>query len=309
MGQKVNPHGIRVGVIKGWDSVWYADRNFGDFLVEDDRIRKFIKKKLYAAGISKITIHRTTAKCNVTIHTARPGVIIGRQGQAIAELTDTIQKMVKVNPDQKAHVMIEEVRMPELNAQLVAEDIAKQLENRVTFRRAMRGAMTKTMKMGALGIKTATSGRLGGADIARTESYHEGTIPLQTLRADIDYGFAEAATAAGKLGVKVWIYRGEIFSRRDGERKEPPRPPRENRRDDRRGGRDGGRRFDRPRGPGGPGGPSGPGQGRRPDNRPRGDRPQGDRPPRPDAPPSNAPSPSNASSNVSSNEGQARSES
>ncbi|MCL2704415.1 MAG: 30S ribosomal protein S3 [Defluviitaleaceae bacterium] len=265
MGQKVNPHGIRVGVIKGWDSVWYADRNFGDYLVEDDRIRKFIKKKLFAAGISRITIHRTSAKCNVTIHTARPGVVIGRSGQAIGELTLDVQKMLKVNPEQRAHVYIEEVRMPELNAQLVAEDIAKQLENRVTFRRAMRGAMTKTMKMGALGIKTATSGRLGGADIARTESYHEGTIPLQTLRADIDYGFAEANTAAGKLGVKVWIYRGEIFSRKDGERKEPPRPPREMKRGDRG---DRGRRPDRPRGQG----QGGPGQGRRPDNRPRPER-------------------------------------
>jgi small subunit ribosomal protein S3 len=269
MGQKVNPHGIRVGVIKGWDSVWYADRNFGDYLVEDDRIRKFIKKKLFAAGISKITIHRTSAKCNVTIHTARPGVVIGRSGQAIGELTADVQKHLKVNPEQRAHVYIEEVRMPELNAQLVAEDIAKQLENRVTHRRAMRGAITKTMKMGALGIKTQTSGRLGGREIASAETYHEGTIPLQTLRADIDYGFAEAATTAGKLGIKVWIYRGEIFSRKDGERKEPPRPPREPRKGD-RGDRRDGKRPDRPRGQGS----GAPGGGRRPD---RPDRPRQDR--------------------------------
>ncbi|MDR1703127.1 MAG: 30S ribosomal protein S3 [Clostridiales bacterium] len=276
MGQKVNPHGLRVGIIRGWDSVWYADKDFGDFLVEDDRIRKFIKKKLFAAGIAKITIHRTSAKCNVTIHTARPGVVIGRSGQAIGELTEDIQKMLKVNKEQRAFVYIEEVRAPELNAQLVAEDIAKQLENRVTFRRAMRGAMTKTMKMGAKGIKTATSGRLGGADIARGESYHEGTIPLQTLRADIDYGFAEAATAAGRLGVKVWIYRGEVFDRKAVENPEPPRSAR-------RDGRPGGdrRRNDRPRGdrPGGSDRPRGP----RLDRRPGGPGGYGgqNRPPRP----------------------------
>lgn len=266
MGQKVNPHGFRVGVIRGWDSVWYADKHFGDYLVEDDKIRKYIKKKLYAAGISRITIHRTSAKCNVTIHTARPGVVIGRSGQAIGELTAEIQKMLVTNKEQRAFVYIEEIRTPELCAQLVAEDIAKQLENRVTFRRAMKGAMTKTMKMGALGIKTSTSGRLGGADIARTEYYHEGTIPLQTLRADIDYGLAEAKTAAGKLGVKVWIYRGEIFDRKDAERIEKER---QSKRNDRSGDR-------RPRG-----------------DRPRGDRPRGDRPrndqPRGDRPRSDQP--------------------
>lgn len=273
MGQKVNPHGIRVGVIKNWDSVWYADRNFGAYLVEDNRIRKFVKSKLYAAGIAKITIHRTSAKCNVTIHTARPGVVIGRSGQAIGELTADVQKMLKTNPEQKAHVYIEEVRMPELNAQLVAEDIAKQLENRMTHRRAMTGAMTKTMRMGALGIKTSLSGRIGGRDIASTETKHEGTIPLQTLRADICYGFAEANTPAGKMGVKVCIYRGEIFSRKEGDRKDPPRPPMP-RRDDRRDGR----RNDRPRSGGQ--GSRGPGQGqgyqggRRPD---RPDRPRGER--------------------------------
>lgn len=260
MGQKVNPHGLRVGIIRGWDSVWYADKNFGDYLVEDDRIRKYIKKKLAAAAISKITIHRNSNQAKITIYTARPGVVIGRSGQAIAELTAELQKMLKVNDKQRANVFIEEIKVPELNAQLVAEDIAKQLESRVTFRRAMRGAMTKTMKMGALGIKTATSGRLGGADIARTEYYHEGTIPLQTLRADIDYGFAEANTAAGKLGVKVWIYRGEVLGK--GFKSDKP--------DDKRPDT---RRNDRPR-----------------SNKPRNDRP-GDRPQRPN----NRPAGQNAS--------------
>lgn len=210
MGQKVNPHGLRVGIIKGWDSVWYAEKNFGDLLVEDDRIRKYIKKKLYAAGVEKITISRTSSRVKVTIFTAKPGVVIGRNGQAIVELGNEIQKFVK-SPEQKVMVNIEEIKRPEMCATLVAETIAKDLENRVTFRRAMKQAMTRTMKMGAKGIKAATSGRLGGADIARTEFYHEGTIPLQTLRADIDYGFAEANTTYGKLGVKVWIYKGEIL--------------------------------------------------------------------------------------------------
>jgi len=211
MGQKVNPHGLRVGVIKDWDSVWYAEKNFGDILVEDNTIREYIKKKLYQAGISKITIARTSARCKVTIFTAKPGIVIGRNGQAIAELGEEVQKLVK-NPKQKVFVDIMEIKRPEYDAQLVAEDIAKQLENRVTFRRAMKQAMTRTMKMGQIkGIKAATAGRLGGADIARTEFYHEGTIPLQTLRADIDYGFAEAMTTYGKLGVKVWIYKGEVL--------------------------------------------------------------------------------------------------
>jgi small subunit ribosomal protein S3 len=203
----------------------------------------------------------------VSIHTARPGVVIGRSGQAIDELTRDVQRLLKVNPEQKAHVFIEEVRISELNAQLTAEDIAKQLENRMMYRRAMKGAMTKTMKMGALGIKTALSGRIGGREQASTETFHEGTIPLQTLRADICYGFAEANTPAGKLGVKVWIYRGEIFHRRDGEIKEPPRPPREPRRNDRgrdRNDRRGGERNQRPGGYG-----HGSNQGRRTDNRPR----------------------------------------
>lgn len=210
MGQKVNPHGLRVGVNKEWDSVWYAEKGFGDILVEDHKIRKFIKKKLYLAGVSKITIARTSSRVRVTVHTAKPGIVIGRSGQAIAELATQVQKFI-ADPKQKAVVNVEEIKRPEIAAQLVAEDIARQLENRVTFRRAMRGAMTRAMKFGAKGIKTQTSGRLGGADIARSESYHEGTIPLQTLRADIEYGFAEADTTYGKLGVKVWVYKGEIL--------------------------------------------------------------------------------------------------
>ncbi|MCL2500633.1 MAG: 30S ribosomal protein S3 [Defluviitaleaceae bacterium] len=207
MGQKVNPHGLRLGINKEWDSVWYAEKDFAKFLLEDHKLRKYIKEKLFAAKISRIEIKRTTSNIKVTIHTASPGVIIGRSGQAIADLTAEIQKMT----DQKADVAIQEIKRPELNAQLVAETIAKDLENRVTFRRAMKQAMTRTMKMGAKGIKTGVSGRLGGADIARTEHYHEGTIPLQTLRAEIDYGFAEAKTTYGKLGVKVWIYKGEVL--------------------------------------------------------------------------------------------------
>jgi small subunit ribosomal protein S3 len=219
LGQKVNPHGLRVGINKEWDSVWYAEKNFGDLLVEDDKIRKYIKKKLYQAGIARITIARTTSRVKVTVHTAKPGIVIGRNGQAIAELAAEIQKFV-ADDKQKAVVNVEEIKRPETNAQLVAEDIARQLENRVTFRRAMKQAMTRTMKFGAKGIKTMTSGRLGGAEIARSECYHEGTIPLQTLRADIDYGFAEANTVYGKLGVKVWIYKGEILPGMVGKAKE-----------------------------------------------------------------------------------------
>lgn len=212
MGQKVNPHGLRVGIIKDWDSKWYAGKeSFADNLVEDVKIRKFIKKKLYTSGISKILIERTgdavAGKIKITVHTAKPGIVIGKNGQAIEELKGQIQKLTK----HKVSVNIEEIRKPELDAQLVAEKIALDLEERVTFRRAMKQAMGRTMKFGAKGIKTAVSGRLGGADMARTESYHEGTIPLQTLRADIDYGFAEADTTYGKLGVKVWIYKGEVL--------------------------------------------------------------------------------------------------
>ncbi len=214
MGQKVNPHGLRVGIIKDWDSVWFADKDFATFLAEDDKIRKFIKNKQFvqnaprnAAGISKIVIKRTNARCNVTIYTSKPGIIIGKGGQSIADLTAEVQKFTK----QKVNVYIEEIKRPETVSQLVAEDIAKQLEGRVMFRRAMKQAMNRAMKMGAKGIKTSVSGRLGGAEIARTEHYHEGTIPLQTLRADIDYGFAEANTTYGKIGVKVWIYKGEVL--------------------------------------------------------------------------------------------------
>ena len=219
MGQKVNPHGLRVGINKEWDSVWYAEKDFADFLVEDNKIRKHIKKKLYLAGIARITISRTIERVRVTIHTAKPGIVIGRSGQAIAELAIDVQKFI-ANPKTKAIINVEEIKRPELASQLVAEDIARQLENRVTFRRAMKQAITRSMKFGAKGIKTQVSGRLGGADIARSESYNEGTIPLQTLRADIDYGFAEADTTYGKLGVKVWIYKGEIIPVRDTSKRE-----------------------------------------------------------------------------------------
>ena len=207
MGQKVNPHGLRVGIIKDWDTKWYAEKDFADYLIEDVNIRKFIKKKLYASGVSKIAIERTAGRVKISVYTAKPGIVIGKNGQAIEELKNEIQKMTA----QKVAVNIEEIKRPELDAQLVAENIALQLENRVTFRRAMKQAMGRTMKFGAKGIKTMVSGRLGGADIARSETYHEGTIPLQTLRADIDYGFAEADTTYGKLGVKVWIYKGEVL--------------------------------------------------------------------------------------------------
>lgn len=207
MGQKVNPHGLRVGIIKDWDSVWYAEKDFSKYLVEDNKLRKFLKNKLYTAGVPRIVIQRTSERVKITIFTSKPGIIIGRNGQAIQELSGQLQKMTP----QKVLINIEEIKRPELNAQLVAEDIAKQLENRVAFRRAMKQAMSRTMKMGAKGIKTSCSGRLGGAEMARTEHYHDGTIPLQTLRADIDYGFAEANTTYGKIGVKTWIYKGEVL--------------------------------------------------------------------------------------------------
>jgi small subunit ribosomal protein S3 len=215
MGQKVHPTGLRVGIIRDWESRWYATKDFARYLKEDDQIRKFVKKKLYHSGVPKIEIERTADKVKVTIHTAKPGIVIGKSGEAIEklrlEISGMINKNVPKKEERKVLLNIEEVKKVELNAQLVAENIAQQLENRVTFRRAMKQAMSRTMKMGALGIKTQTSGRLGGADMARTEHYHEGTIPLQTLRADIDYGFAEATTTYGKLGVKVWIYKGEIL--------------------------------------------------------------------------------------------------
>ena len=207
MGQKVNPHGLRVGVIKDWDSKWYADAEFSDYLVEDYNIRKFLKKKLYSAGVSKIEIERASDRVKVIIYTAKPGVVIGKGG---AEIEVTKKELAKLT-DKKVMVDIKEIKRPDRDAQLVAENIAQQLEKRVSFRRAMKSCMGRTMKSGAMGIKTCCSGRLGGADIARAEFYSEGTIPLQTLRADIDYGFAEANTTYGKVGVKVWIYKGEIL--------------------------------------------------------------------------------------------------
>ena len=207
MGQKVNPHGLRVGVIKDWDSKWYADAEFSDYLVEDYNIRKFLKKKLYSAGVSKIEIERASDRVKVIIYTAKPGVVIGKGG---AEIEVTKKELAKLT-DKKVMVDIKEIKRPDRDAQLVAENIAQQLENRVSFRRAMKSCMGRTMKSGAMGIKTCCSGRLGGADIARAEFYSEGTIPLQTLRADIDFGFAEANTTYGKVGVKVWIYKGEIL--------------------------------------------------------------------------------------------------
>lgn len=208
MGQKVNPHGLRVGIIKNWDSKWYADsKTFGDVLVEDNKIRKYLKKKLYAAGISKIEIERAAGRIKVTILTAKPGVVIGKGGAAIDDLKADIQKLTA----SKVMVNIIEVRRPECDAQLVAENVAAQLENRVSFRRAMKQAMSRSMKMGAKGIKINVGGRVGGAEIARDEHYIEGNIPLSTLRADIDYGFAEAHTAYGKLGIKVWINHGQVL--------------------------------------------------------------------------------------------------
>ena len=207
MGQKVNPHGLRVGVIKDWDSRWYAEKDFADFLVEDYNIRTYLKKKLYNAGVSKIEIERASDRVKVVIFTAKPGAIIGKGGQEIEVTKKSLQKFT----DKKLVVDIKEIKRPDREAQLVAENIAQQLENRVSFRRAMKSTMSRTLKAGALGIKTSVSGRLGGADMARTEFYSEGTIPLQTLRADIDYGFAEADTTYGKLGIKVWIYKGEVL--------------------------------------------------------------------------------------------------
>ena len=207
MGQKVNPHGLRVGVIKDWDSRWYAEKDFADFLVEDYNIRTYLKKKLYNAGVSKIEIERASDRVKVLIFTAKPGVIIGKGGQEIEVTKKELQKLT----NKKLVVDIKEIKRPDREAQLVAENIAQQLQNRVSFRRAMKSTMSRTLKAGALGIKTSVSGRLGGADMARTEFYSEGTIPLQTLRADIDYGFAEADTTFGKLGIKVWIYKGEVL--------------------------------------------------------------------------------------------------
>jgi small subunit ribosomal protein S3 len=209
MGQKVNPHGLRVGVIKDWDSRWYArNEKVGDLLVEDHMLREYLKKTLYSAGIPKIEIERDNAKVRIYLHCARPGVVIGKGGEAIEALRVKLEKMI----GKSVALNIVEVKSPDMNAQLVAENIAQQLEKRIGFRRAMKNAMGRAMRMGARGIKTCCSGRLGGAEIARVEHYHDGTIPLQTLRADIDYGFAEAATTYGRIGVKVWIYKGEVLT-------------------------------------------------------------------------------------------------
>ena len=237
MGQKVNPHGLRVGVIKDWDSRWYARNDkVGDLVVEDYNIRKDLKTRLYAAGIAKIEIERSNARVKINLHCSRPGVVIGKGGQEIEklrlELEQKLGKSVALN--------IVEVRSPDLNAQLVAENIAAQLEKRISFRRAMKQAMQRATRLGAKGIKCSCGGRLGGAEIARSESYHEGTIPLQTLRADLEYGFAEANTTYGKIGCKVWIYKGEVLN--STLRQTAPEAPRRDRRNDRRNDR---RRDDR----------------------------------------------------------------
>ncbi|MBP3802088.1 MAG: 30S ribosomal protein S3 [Clostridia bacterium] len=208
MGQKVHPTGVRVGIIKDWNSKWYADsKNFADYLVEDQKIRNFLKKKLFAAGISKIEIERTAKMVKVNVYTAKPGIVIGKGGAGAETVKQDVEKLI----NKEVNLNIVEVKNADTDAQLVAENIAGQLERRISFRRAMKQCMQKSLKSGALGIKTAVSGRLGGADMARTEFYKEGNIPLQTLRADIDYGFAEADTTYGKIGVKVWIYKGEVL--------------------------------------------------------------------------------------------------
>ena len=260
MGQKVNPHGLRVGVIKDWDSRWYArNEKVGDLLVEDKKIRDFLKKTLYGAGIPKIEIERDNARVRIYLHCARPGVVIGKGGEDIKKIEAQLVKLTNKPVDLK----IVEVRDVDTNAQLVAENIAAQLEKRIGFRRAMKNSMGRAMRAGAKGIKTSCSGRLGGAEIARTEHYHDGTIPLQTLRADIDYGFAEAATTYGRIGVKVWIYKGEVLTQalRTTPRTLDTSKPYQERRDrPRRDRRDGDRRgggFNRDRGPR----PAGQGQG------------------------------------------------
>jgi small subunit ribosomal protein S3 len=217
MGQKVNPHGLRVGIIKDWDTKWYANKkNFSDYLVEDHKIRKFVKKELFISGISKIGIERAANnRVKVNVHTSKPGMVIGKGGTGVEKLRKDIEKLTK----KSVAVNVVEVKLPEKNAQLMAENIAFSLERRVSFRRAMKQAMQRAMRSGAKGVRVATAGRLGGADMARTEGYSEGNVPLHTLRADIDYGFAEADTTYGKLGVKVWVYNGEILP----EKKQQPK--------------------------------------------------------------------------------------
>ena len=253
MGQKVNPHGLRVGVIKDWDSRWYAsDEKVGDLIVEDQKIRKYLKKTLYGAGVPKIEIERSADTVTIYLHCARPGVVIGKGGEQIEQYRLAVEKLI----GKKVKLNIVEVKNPDMNAQLVAENIAQQLEKRISHRRAMKNAMARAMRAGAKGIKTCCSGRLGGREIAGVEHYHEGTIPLQTIRADIEYGFAEAATTYGRIGVKVWIYKGEVLNTTL--RAAAPEPAPRERRDRRNGDR---RQGDRRNG----------------DRRPSGDRRQGDR--------------------------------
>ena len=211
MGQKVNPHGLRVGVIKGWDSKWYAGKDYEKFLLEDIKIREFIKEKLFLSGISKVEIERASNKARISIHTAKPGMVIGRQGSNIELLKSDLKKMT----ESAIEINIVEVKTPDMDATLVAENIAAQLERRIAFRRAMKQCVGRTMRMGAKGIKITCGGRLGGAEIARSESYREGSIPLHTLRANIDYGTAEAHTTYGRIGVKVWIYKGEVLPEKE----------------------------------------------------------------------------------------------
>ena len=240
MGQKVNPHGLRVGVIKDWDSRWYArEDKVGDMVVEDYNIRKYLKNKLYAAGVAKIEIERSNGKVKININCSRPGVVIGKAGAEI----ENLRKDVEARLGKAVNLNIVEVRSPDLNAQLVAENIGAQLEKRISHRRAMKKAMQQATRLGAKGIKIMCSGRLGGREIAGSETYHEGTIPLQTIRADIEYGFAEAATTYGRIGIKVWIYKGEVLNRTL--RVEAPKQEPRERRNDRRGDRRDGRRPDR----------------------------------------------------------------
>lgn len=207
MGQKINPNGLRVGVIRGWESKWYADKDYADLLHEDIKIREYLEKRLSEASVSTIEVERAANRVNVTIFTAKPGMVIGKGGSEVEALRKALNELT----GKRVHININEIKRPDLDGQLVAENIARQLENRISFRRAMKQTIQRTMRSGALGIKTQVSGRLGGADIARSESYNEGTVPLHTLRADIDYGFAEADTTYGKLGVKTWIYKGEVL--------------------------------------------------------------------------------------------------
>ncbi|MBR3560295.1 MAG: 30S ribosomal protein S3 [Oscillospiraceae bacterium] len=275
MGQKVNPHGMRVGVIKDWDSRWYArDEKVGDLIVEDNKIRKYVKKRLYGAGVPKIEIERSNDVVTLFVHCARPGMVIGKDGSEVEALRADVAKLIGKN----VKLNIVEVRNPDMNAQLVAENIAQQIEKRISHRRAMKNSMGRAMRAGAKGIKCSASGRLGGREIAGVEHYHEGTIPLQTIRADIEYGFAEAATTYGRIGIKVWIYKGEVLTQtlrttprtldttKPYEERRERRPRRDGDRRPRRDGdnRNGGFRRD----------------GNRPNNggRSNGPRPQGDRP-------------------------------